>query len=107
LNKILSDDYQKLVILNINTGEEIAVITEDSDTPINTASEDIVVKLIPECKQRMKYYFVHDAAGNNHLYAAENEENARQSAECSIEVDYLYELTGSTFKNEGWIMTAK
>ena len=43
---ILSKDYTKLVVMNIETGEEIAVIT-DGDTPINTASDNIIVKLTP------------------------------------------------------------
>jgi len=43
---ILAGQYQKIVVLNLKTGEEIAVIT-DGDTPINTASDNIVVKLTP------------------------------------------------------------
>lgn len=43
---ILSELYQKLIVLNVDTGEEIAVIT-DNDTPINTASDNIIVKLTP------------------------------------------------------------
>ena len=42
--KYLSDDYQKLVVLDVNTGKEIAVITNDE---IATAEDNIVVKLTP------------------------------------------------------------
>ena len=42
--KYLSDDYQKLVVLDVNTGKEIAVITNDE---ITTAEDNIVVKLTP------------------------------------------------------------
>jgi len=44
---ILSNDYTKLVVLNTHTGEEIAVITH-GDTEVNTASDEIVVKLTPK-----------------------------------------------------------
>ena len=44
---ILSDEYSKLVVLNLVTGEEIAVIT-DGDTPITTADDNIAVKLTPK-----------------------------------------------------------
>jgi hypothetical protein len=44
--KILSDEYSMLTVLNKETGEKIAVIT-NGDTPIKTASENIVVKLTP------------------------------------------------------------
>ena len=42
---ILSDSITKLVVLDKNTGEEIAVVTADE---ITTAGDNIVVKLTPE-----------------------------------------------------------
>jgi len=41
---ILSDKITKLVVLDINTGREIAVVTNDL---ITTAGDNIVVKLTP------------------------------------------------------------
>lgn len=43
-NGILSEQYEKLVIEDIATGKEIAVIT---DTEVTTATDTIVVKLTP------------------------------------------------------------
>lgn len=43
-NGILSEQYEKLVIEDIATGKEIAVIT---DTEVITATDTIVVKLTP------------------------------------------------------------
>lgn len=45
-SSILNPNYTKLVVMNTKTGEEYAVIT-GGDTPITTASDDIVVKLTP------------------------------------------------------------
>ena len=44
--QILSKYYSKLVVYNLKTQEEIAVITTGS-TPIDTISDDIVVRLTP------------------------------------------------------------
>lgn len=44
-NKVLSEDYSKLTVINKETGEEIAVITHEQ---ITTASEKIIVKLTPK-----------------------------------------------------------
>lgn len=41
---ILSADYTKLTVLDMSTGKEIAVITNDL---ITTAAADIVIKLTP------------------------------------------------------------
>lgn len=41
---ILSDSYQKLVVLDVETGEELAVVTDEE---ITTARSSIVVKLTP------------------------------------------------------------
>ena len=40
----LADDIQKLTVLDTDTGEEIAVVTNEEST---TARETIVVKLTP------------------------------------------------------------
>lgn len=42
--KYLSDDYTKLVVLDTDTGKEIAAVTNEE---ITTAGENIVVKLTP------------------------------------------------------------
>lgn len=42
--KYLSDDYTKLVVLDKETGKEIAVVTNEE---ITTAEDNIVVKLTP------------------------------------------------------------
>ena len=44
LDGVLSDSYTKLVVMNYETGEELAVITNEL---ITTASAEIVVKLTP------------------------------------------------------------
>lgn len=44
-NKVLSEDYSKLSVINKETGEEIAVVTPEQ---ITTANEKIVVKLTPK-----------------------------------------------------------
>jgi hypothetical protein len=44
---ILSEDYDKVVVFDMATNTELAVIT-GGDTPITTASDDIVVKLRPK-----------------------------------------------------------
>ena len=38
------DEYERLIVENIKTGEQIAVITDDE---VTTADEDIVVRLKP------------------------------------------------------------
>lgn len=43
-NHVLSDKYSKITILNIESGEEIAVITNDV---ITTAADNVIVKLTP------------------------------------------------------------
>jgi hypothetical protein len=43
---ILSEDYDRLVVFDMATNTELAVITR-GDNPIDTASDDIVVKLRP------------------------------------------------------------
>lgn len=42
--KYLSDDFKKLVVLDKETGKEIAVVTNEE---ITTAEDNIVVKLTP------------------------------------------------------------
>ena len=42
---ILSDSITKLVVMDVNTGKEIAVVTNKE---ITTAGDNIVVKLTPE-----------------------------------------------------------
>lgn len=42
---VLSDDYTKLAVVDLSTGKEIAVITNEL---ITTASDNIVVKLTPK-----------------------------------------------------------
>ena len=42
---IMSGEYEKLSVVNLTTGKEIAVITDDR---ITTAHETIVVKLTPK-----------------------------------------------------------
>lgn len=47
-NRILSDRYQKITIFDLKTNEVLAVINdENKETPITTANENIVVKLMP------------------------------------------------------------
>lgn len=56
----------------------------------------------------MKYYFVTDIKGMQHIIVAENEANARAIAEKSKrKIDCLYELNENTFTDEGYLMTAK
>ena len=47
--KYLSDDFTKLVVLNAETGEEIAVVTNDE---ITTAEDNIVVKFTPNYESK-------------------------------------------------------
>lgn len=44
-NGVLSEDYDKLEVIDKKTGEKIAVITHEL---ITTANEDVVVKLTPK-----------------------------------------------------------
>lgn len=44
-NRVLSEDYSKLSVINKETGEEIAVVTHEL---ITTADEKIIVKLTPK-----------------------------------------------------------
>lgn len=44
LSKVLSEEYTKIVIIDLETGKEIAVITNDL---ITTAETNIAVKLTP------------------------------------------------------------
>lgn len=44
MSSVLSKDYTKLVVLDIESGKEIAVVT---DNAITTAGGNIVVKLTP------------------------------------------------------------
>ena len=47
-NTILADNFERLTVYNVKTGEEIAVIVENADDVFTTtASEDIVIKLKP------------------------------------------------------------
>ena len=52
-NGILSEQYEKLVIEDIATGKEIAVIT---DTEVTTATETTVVRLTPTRHQLCDIY---------------------------------------------------
>ena len=52
-NGILSEQYEKLVIEDIATGKEIAVIT---DTEVTTATETTVVRLTPARYQLSDIY---------------------------------------------------
>lgn len=45
--RIMSGEYEKLVVVDLKTNQELAVIT---DNLITTASDTIVVKLKPEVK---------------------------------------------------------
>jgi hypothetical protein len=45
--RILSENYDRLVVFDTATNTELAVITE-GDTPITAASDNIVVKLKPK-----------------------------------------------------------
>lgn len=42
---ILSEDYKKLIVLNIKTGEELVVIDSEH---VDIAGNELVVKLIPK-----------------------------------------------------------
>lgn len=50
-NKILSENYSKLVVYDEKTKKELAVITHEE---IKTANSNMVVKLIPTCKSPNK-----------------------------------------------------
>lgn len=43
---LLGNDYTKLVVLDADTNEEIAVVTDEQ---ISTATPKILVKLTPAC----------------------------------------------------------
>lgn len=43
-NSVLSSDYEKLTVVDIETGEELAVVTDEL---ITTADDRLAVKLVP------------------------------------------------------------
>ena len=43
-NNVLSDAYERLTVVDLNTGEELAVVTDEL---ITTAADHLVVKLLP------------------------------------------------------------
>lgn len=47
--KIMQGKYTRLAIIQVSTGKEIAVVTDDE---ITTANPDIIVKLTPSYKKQ-------------------------------------------------------
>lgn len=45
-NSILGNGYAKITVLDLETGKEIAVITNEL---VTTADQEIAVKLTPKC----------------------------------------------------------
>ena len=56
----------------------------------------------------MKHFFLADTKNSLHIITAKSEESARSiAANSKLEIQYVYELTADTFRDEGFLMTAK
>jgi hypothetical protein len=55
-----------------------------------------------------KHFFLADTKNSLHIIIAKSEESARSiAANSKLEIQYVYELTADTFRDEGFLMTAK